>query len=81
MAYGSGKYPTEAASKIAHMKLLQNPTISALITQFDAVDPGADPAAGECTRCGVVAAGAENAVSCTTAGASAAGAAATTAGA
>jgi hypothetical protein len=49
MAYGTGKYPTEAASKIAHMKLLQNPTISALITQFDAVDPGADPSAGECT--------------------------------
>ena len=49
MAYGTGKYPTEAASKVAHMKLLQNPTITALITQFDATDPGTDPAVGERT--------------------------------
>jgi hypothetical protein len=49
MAYGSGRYPTEAASKIAHMKLLQNPTISALITQFDATDPATDPISGECS--------------------------------
>jgi hypothetical protein len=49
MAYGGGKYPTEAASKVAHMKLLQNPTITSLITQFDATDPGTDPSSGECT--------------------------------
>lgn len=49
MAYGKGKYPAEAASKIAHMKLMQNPTITSLITQFDATDPGADPVSGERT--------------------------------
>jgi len=49
VAYGGGRYPTEAASKVAHMKVLQNPTITALISQFDATDPQADPSAGECT--------------------------------
>jgi hypothetical protein len=49
MAYGDGRYPTEAASKVAHMRLLQNPTITALITQFDATDPATDPASGERT--------------------------------
>lgn len=46
MAYGTGRYPTEAASKVAHMKVLQNPTITALITQFDATDAAADPVRG-----------------------------------
>lgn len=53
MAYGAGPYPTEAASKVAHMRLLQNPTITSLITQFDATDPATDPIAAE--RTGVVA--------------------------
>lgn len=49
MAYGTGRYPTEAASKVAHMRLLQNPTITSLITQFDATDPATDPVTGERT--------------------------------
>jgi len=49
MAYGSGKYPSEAASKVAHMKVLQNPTINALITQFEATDPATDATVGDRT--------------------------------
>jgi hypothetical protein len=49
VSYGTGKFPAEAASKVAHMKLLQNATVTALVTQFEATDPNLDPPVGERT--------------------------------
>lgn len=43
MAYGGGTYPTEAASKVAHMRLLENPSITAMLTQFDSIEGDALP--------------------------------------